>query len=123
MGRFMNNKTFFIVIGILVIASVVGLSSYMPARVAAKGEVKMADFPMAIGEWQSKDIPLSERDFEILETRNLIMREYKNFSGELVYLYIIYSGDNRNVVHPPEICYTGGGATIIDKSILSMNNS
>ena len=37
-----------------------------------------------------------------------------------VALYIIYSGDNRKSLHPPEICYTGGGATILEKSIVPL---
>lgn len=113
----MNNRTFFIVVGILVFAAVIGLSAYLPSRVESGKEVRMEVFPTVIGDWQGTDMELSKRDFEILETTNLIMREYKNSKAESVYLYIVYSGDNRNVVHPPEICYTGGGATIIAKSV------
>lgn len=119
----MNNKNFYIVLAILVIVSVVGLASYLPARFEAATEAKVSAFPKTIGQWQSTDIQLSKRDFEILETTNLIMREYKNPNGEIVYLYIIYSGDNRNVVHPPEICYSGGGGTIIEKSVFPLNNA
>ncbi len=116
----MNNKKFFIVVGILVLAAVIGLSAYLPSRVESGKEARMADFPKVIGDWQGSDMELSKRDFEILETTNLIMREYKNSKTESVYLYIVYSGDNRNVVHPPEICYTGGGATIIEKSVIAL---
>ncbi len=119
----MSNKTFFIVLAILIIVSIVGLSSYLPARFEAAAEAKVSAFPKTIGDWQSTNIQLSKNDYAILETTNLIMREYKNPKGEIVYLYIVYSGDNRNVVHPPEICYTGGGATIIEKSVLPLNNS
>lgn len=119
----MNNKTFYIVLAILIIVSVIGLSSYLPARFEAADEAKVSAFPKTIGQWQSTDIQLSKRDFEILETTNLIMREYKKPDGEIVYLYIIYSGDNRNVVHPPEICYSGGGGTIIEKSVIPLNNA
>ncbi len=119
----MNNKTFYIVLAILVIVSIVGLASYLPARFEAAAEVKVSAFPKTIGQWQSTDIQLYKRDFEILETTNLIMREYKKANGEVAYLYIVYSGDNRNVVHPPEICYSGGGATIIKKSVLPLNST
>ncbi len=119
----MNNKNFFIVLTILVVAAVVGLASYLPSRFEAAAETKVTAFPKTIGKWQSKDIELSKNDYAILETTNLIMREYKNPKGEIVYLYIVYSGDNRNVIHPPEICYSGGGATIIEKSVLPLNNA
>jgi EpsI family protein len=119
----MNNKNFIIVIIILVVVAGVTMSAYLPSRFETGITVKMADFPKTVGEWTSKDIPLSKRDFEILETTNLIMREYNNPKGETVYLYIIYSENNRRVMHPPEICYTGGGSTIIEKSVVQITNN
>lgn len=119
----MNNKTFLIVVVILSMVTVIGLISYLPTRFDVSSRIKVADFPMQIGGWTAKDIPLSERDYEILETRNLIMREYKNKKGEAVYLYIIYSEDNRKVSHPPEVCYLGSGLTIVDKSIIQLTNA
>jgi EpsI family protein len=40
-----------------------------------------------------------------------------------VVLYIIYSEDNRKVMHPPEVCYTGGGSTITEKGYFSVTPS
>ena len=120
----MNNKTFIGVIMILVVVSVISLLNYLPSRYAKENEAQMVDFPKKIGEWEGADLPLSERDYEILETKNLIMREYKNTtSQDAVYLYIVYSAGDRRVVHPPEICYTGGGATIIKKSVIPITDS
>jgi len=111
----MSNKTFYIIFVILIIVSIVGLSSYLPARFDAALKIKVANFPMQIGEWSATDIPLSEKDYQILETRNLFVRDYKNSKGESVYLYIVYSEDNRKVSHPPEVCILGGGASVTDK--------
>ncbi|MFZ5800479.1 MAG: exosortase C-terminal domain/associated protein EpsI [Candidatus Omnitrophota bacterium] len=119
----MNNKTFTIVIAILCVVTVIGLLSYLPERRASSTEARMSDFPMQIGEWSAKDIPISERDYAILETRNLIMREYKNPAGESVLLYIVYSAGNRKVSHPPEVCYMGSGMTVIEKSIIPLSES
>lgn len=119
----MNNKTFVIVVCILTIAAAAGLISYLPAKFDSGNSVKMADFPKTVGDWQSKDIQLSERDYEILETRNLIMREYKNPAGQTILLYIVYSEDNRKVSHPPEVCYMGSGATVVEKEKLKLSNS
>jgi len=119
----MNNKNFIIVVIILAIVSVVGLISYLPARSDSALKYKVGNFPKTIGEWTSKDLPLSERDYEILETRNLFVREYKNASGEVVYFYLIYSEDNRKVSHPPEVCYMGSGATVVNKSSVQLNNN
>ena len=112
----MNNKNFIIVTIILVVVSIVGLISYLPARFDSALKFKVANFPKTIGEWKATDLPLSERDYEILETRNLFVRNYKNAKGESVYFYLIYSEDNRKVSHPPEVCYMGSGMTIINKS-------
>jgi len=119
----MNNKTFIIVAIILVAVAIVGLVSYLPTRFDISSKVKVADFPKVIGEWSATDIALSERDYEILETRNLIMRDYKNTKGDSIYLYIVYSEDNRKVSHPPEICYMGSGVTIADKSTAQITDS
>ena len=119
----MNNKTFFIVIVILVAVSVVGLISYLPTRFDIASKIKVADFPKTIGDWQATDIPLEERDYEILETRNLFVRDYKNLNGDSIILYVVYSEDNRKVSHPPEVCYMGSGVTITDKTSVQISNS
>lgn len=119
----MNNRNFITVIVILVIVAVIGLLSYLPTKLDKSAKVMMPNFPMTTGDWQATDIPLSEHDYEILETRNLIMREYKNSRGDSVYLYIVYSENNRKVTHPPELCFTGSGLTIIDKSSLQLTNN
>lgn len=83
----------------------------------------MADFPITIGEWTSKDTVLSERTYKLLETRNLIMRNYTNPKGDSINLYIIYSQDNRKVAHPPEICMQGSGATVTNKTSINITDS
>jgi len=71
-------------------------------------------FPKVIGEWTSKEVPISDDEKALLETDNVFVRRYTNVKEEEVYLFIVYSQNNRKVSHPPEICYTGGGATILD---------
>ena len=71
-------------------------------------------FPKTIGEWTAEEIPISDDDKVLLETDNVFVRRYTNAQGEEVYLFIVYSQNNRKVSHPPEICYTGGGATILN---------
>ena len=112
----MNNKNFVILMVILALAALISLSSYMPARSGGGDKIRVADFPMQVGLWQAKDIPLSERDYQILETRNLFVRDYTNPDQESVYFYVVYSQDNRKASHPPEVCYMGSGLTIVDKS-------
>ena len=80
-------------------------------------------FPRTIAEWEGKDISLEENVYEILETRNILCREYginpqSSADKTPVYLTIVYSEDNRKVSHPPEVCYSGSGTEIMDKSEL-----
>lgn len=116
----MKNKNFIVVAMILVVVAVIANKPY---KFDLSESVKVTDFPKTIGEWEGADIALSERDYEILETRNLFVRDYKNKNGDSVYLYIIRAGDNRRALHPPEVCYTGGGATISEKSIMPITDT
>ncbi|MFA5143008.1 MAG: exosortase C-terminal domain/associated protein EpsI [Candidatus Omnitrophota bacterium] len=72
-------------------------------------------FPHTIGKWKGTDLEITEKEYQILETRNLIAREYVNQSNDKLSLFIIYSETNRSVFHPPEVCIAGGGFAIVDK--------
>ncbi len=117
----MNTKNFIIVSLTLLVFAILSLSVYLPHQYDASQEPQMSAFPVNIGEWEGKDVPVSERDYAILATKNLIMREYTPAGQELpVLFYLIYSGDNRKSIHPPEICYTGGGSTIQAKKVVPL---
>ncbi|MEW6169960.1 MAG: exosortase C-terminal domain/associated protein EpsI [Candidatus Omnitrophota bacterium] len=118
----MNQKSFIFVIIILIVVGIMSLASYLPTRTDAALKVKVENFPKEIGEWKGVDIPVSEQDYAILETRNLFVRNYKDKKDESVYLYVIYSEDNRKVSHPPEICLLGSGMTIVNKSTVRISN-
>ncbi|MDP2654445.1 MAG: EpsI family protein [Candidatus Omnitrophota bacterium] len=75
--------------------------------------VNIHRFPRQIQGWESQDLKISEDEYAILETRNVFTRRYSGPKGEIVYLMMVYSQHNRKVSHPPEICYTGSGATIL----------
>lgn len=87
--------------------------------------VSIHEFPKVIGEWVSEEIPISDDDKALLETDNVFVRRYTNTKEEEVFLFVVYSQNNRKVSHPPEICYTGGGATILssvkDSFVLESN--
>ena len=119
----MNNKTFLFIALILIVVAVLSLISYLPIKSSPTAIINVTDFPKTIGEWVSQDIPLTERVYELLETKNLIMRNYINKQGEAVNCYIIYSQDNRKVAHPPEICLQGEGATVVEKTAIQVTDS
>lgn len=78
--------------------------------------VSIHSFPTTVGEWTSEELPLSATEKAILETDNAFVRRYTNSTGDEVMLFIVYSQNNRKVSHPPEICYTGAGAAILNNA-------
>jgi EpsI family protein len=116
-------KTFTAVLLILFLSGLIGNFYYFSWVIGSKDEISMANFPRAFGGWTSVDIPLDRREYELLETKNLIMRNYKKQTGESVNLYIIYSQDNRQVSHPPEICLQGDGSTVVEKTQLKVGRN
>ncbi|MBI5874120.1 MAG: EpsI family protein [Candidatus Omnitrophica bacterium] len=108
-----SNKQFVIILAILLVALAISVPSYLIVP-ASKEDVLVSKLPMNIGDWQGKDLPVEEVAYQILETRNLILREYTR-GQDTVYLYIVYSQDNRKVSHPPEVCFEGSGITIVKK--------
>jgi EpsI family protein len=118
----MKDKKFVIVLVILVVTAFFSILSYLPVKFDNASLVRISAFPATIGEWHSQDVPLTRRVYELLETDNLIMRDYTNDKGEVVNLYVIYSQSNRKVSHPPEICLQGEGATVVEKAYVKISS-
>ena len=117
----MNKNTFgYVAIIIMLVATGFFAINLFFQEKSSHDKLNIAVFPHKIGEWTGQDTTLSERDYAILETRNLIFREYTNPSGEKIFLFIIYSETNRSVFHPPEVCLIGSGVEIVDKKIEEM---
>ena len=116
-------KQFIAVLCVLIAAAAISMSSYLASRSPDDNGVDISDFPKQIGEWSSQDIALDKRVYDLLETDNLIMRNYTDPDGRLINLYIIYSRTNRKVAHPPEICLQGDGALITGKRPVKLTDS
>lgn len=86
-----------------------------------KDTVSIHTFPGEIAGWTAEEIPISDKEKAILETDNVFARRYTNARKEEIYLFIVYSQNNRKVSHPPEVCYTGSGATILSNVHDSFN--
>ncbi len=109
-----NNIGFMAIIILLVITSVISLNLFFREK-TSHDKLNINKFPQTVGEWKGKDLKITELEYRILETRNLISRLYTNPHGEEIYLFIIYSETNRSVFHPPEVCLMGSGITIENK--------
>ena len=114
------DKSFLGIIALLIVIGALSVGLYFRNEDETDRAV-ILNFPLQIGEWQGENIGLTEREFAVLETRNAILRKYKNSKGEPVFLYIIVSEKNRKTAHPPEICYIGSGAKILEKDVFSFD--
>jgi EpsI family protein len=112
----MNNKVirYISIIILLGFTSLFSINLYFQNRVA-RDRVDIRTFPYIIGNWKGKDLRVTEYEYSVLETRNLILREYVNSSNDRLTLFIIYSETNRSVFHPPEVCLIGSAIKILDK--------
>ena len=77
-------------------------------------------FPYTVGDWKGEDLKIDKYDYNMLETRNVLLREYTNPQGEMLSFFIVYSETNRSVFHPPEVCLIGSGIAITDKKTESI---
>ncbi|MCD4781940.1 MAG: EpsI family protein [Candidatus Omnitrophica bacterium] len=109
--------SYIILLSLFVVAGVMSWRLYFKEyRQADTADI--SSFPMQIGKWTAEDIPLTEREYDILETRNVFIRRYTHGqTTESITLFIVYSQSNRKVSHPPEICYTGAGNILIEKDL------
>lgn len=100
-----------IVAAMAVVGAVSGWRFFGPTQEGAAAQV--AGIPHRIGQWQGTDMPVEERTYEILETRDVLYRAYRHPRERAgVDLCIVFSATNRKAPHPPEVCYTGSGAHV-----------
>lgn len=107
-------------IGYIAIIILLAISSFFSINLFFKEKtshdnVNITSFPLVVDDWRGEDLPITEKEYDILETRNLISREYSSPGGEKIHLFVIYSETNRSVFHPPEVCMIGSGMEITDK--------
>lgn len=114
-----KNIKFFILLGLMAFSCLISWNLYFKEYVQ-KDTVSIHKFPKTIGEWTAEEVPISDEEYAILETRNAFNRRYTTPSGKAVYLFIVYSQNNRKVSHPPEICYTGGGVSVLSNKVLTL---
>lgn len=101
------------------------ISSLFVWRISqSKGSAgKKIDFqriPLQVGEWQGKDLKIPQMVYDILETKDVFSRQYQDKKGDTINLTFVYTEDNPDSIHPPEICYLGGGVEIKDKYVESI---
>ncbi|MGD2175697.1 MAG: EpsI family protein, partial [Candidatus Brocadiaceae bacterium] len=96
-----------------VLAASAALSLYLSwPRETTPASEHLAAFPLEVGEWRGVDAPLSEREYRVLGTRNVLSRRYQDSHGNQVQFVAVVAQQMRRRTHPPEQCLTGGGYSI-----------
>ena len=107
----MKNKKLIIIFILLALSGAVSWNTYLK-EYNQEDTVDIHIFPKEIAGWTSEELPITEDEYAILETRNVFARKYKGPKGQEIYFFTIYSQYNRKVSHPPEVCYTGSGVKV-----------
>jgi len=69
---------------------------------------RFSDFPLVIGDWQGRDIPMSEYVYRGIETPYLLLRDYSSPRYDhAVNLSIVWFDDTNIAFHAPEACLGG----------------
>jgi len=102
------------VVAVLLAASVVALK-IQQAGGKISSQIKLDNLPLELGEWQGRDMEITEDIYEALETRDVLIRDYRDKDGNSVNLAVVYSGEERHSFHPPELCFLGGGVELLDR--------
>lgn len=110
----------------MTVLALLGLSAFLTVvlNVAAQGEAAPADLqkiPLMIGEYVATDLPVDESVKEILETPNVLMRDYTSPDGLHIMLSIVYYEQYRVDFHMPEGCMVGRGSIISDSRIQALS--
>jgi len=100
----------------------------LAARLAAPGDATpissaiLEQFPMQVGDWTGREVPLDEAIVRATDTDAHINRSYSRNNGlEFVSLYIATGVKARDLMpHRPEVCYTGAGWTLTDKRSMEL---
>jgi len=109
------SKRYLITIILLLVTAFITFGAY--SNVNRPSELYTQKIPLIINNWYGKDVTMEERTYEVLETKDAIMREYNKPDGKRVMFIVVFAESNRKVAHPPEVCFEGSGWARVDKEI------
>ncbi len=87
-------------------------TALLRAPVPIAGVLHVATLPMELAGYVGVDVPLEERQYRLLETRDVLLRRYTTAAGDRVLACLAVAGPANKAAHPPEVCYRGQGWTI-----------
>jgi len=71
----------------------------------------LKDFPTRIGDYESRDLKITQGEMSVLDPTEVLIRSYVNSKNELISLYIPFfeAQNDRSRIHSPKSCMVGGG--------------
>lgn len=116
----MSNRRFVFIVLVLAMAAIgtLALQSRLRSKAAPVGA--LLTLPDAIGDYQGQDVELQERVYDILRTRNVIMREYAKTGEPPILFYLIFDRESQKSSDPPENCIQGSGKTVTAKKKITL---
>ncbi len=90
-------------------------------RVKPLRNERLFDFPMTIGQWSGRDIPMADYVYRGIETPYLILRDYTSQrDGSRVNLSIVWFDDTNIAFHAPEACLGGISQEVKEEGLVRM---
>lgn len=87
-----------------------GATDDLPRAVQALEQV-----PATIGDWTSEPVPMPAAQLEVAEVAGHFSRHYVNRTdGTAVNVLIVCGRPGPIAVHPPTVCFTGGGYQVAE---------
>ncbi len=111
----MKTRPYFVFLGLLCSLYLFPMKSPFSSSIDSAPMSFLQAIPYEIKGWKGVDVPVDERTYEILETRSLVSRFYKQAKGEAVHLLVIASDKDRRVAHPPQVCYVSSNYAILNE--------
>ncbi|MFO8012487.1 MAG: EpsI family protein [Phycisphaerae bacterium] len=90
------------------------------------GEVAASAVPKTLTvagrQLRGHDRPVPQSVMDILETKDILLRQYLGTGGPPVSFQLVFSEDNRKGTHPPDVCLEGGGWDIVAKAPVAVHD-
>jgi len=92
---------------------VFAVSDYVEGIVGVAAEplkAELSTVPLVLGEYEGKDVEMSEEVAAILDAQDSIKRVYRNDAGDYFTMYVGYFAHLAEArLHSPKVCYPGAG--------------
>ncbi len=105
----MKSKYLLLILVMSFLAVGIQLVSYDKAVTVMQGVETVKQIPLRIGDWQGTDHRLDQLVYDILETKSILHRSYRNSQDQEVFLSLVYYEETKVDFHAPEGCMGGQG--------------